>query len=822
MILYLFKYNNYYNRQLKGYSTIDKYPEPIIYFHNVDFKPGNRYNTQCIVNTESPEADYLIVCTPEGDIDSRWFIMSHHRNRAGQETLSLQRDVLFDFRNSYIDAPMFIEKGPINVNSAFALQRENFSTNQVKVNEYPLVDQFALPWVVAYIKKSVVDKQINVPASESVADYVFTSLDQYEYYANKDNIKIRASNFKISAAFYRRPDPSGKYYIYWFGSTSDGQATLPDQGEYTESGGLYKYSIGTIRHGYDGLSLDTPEEIKTATSGVLTNLRKVGYSGFNLVDYLLPNDQAYYGNAEEILNENGKIIYVSSENIYYKIGVIQNAKVTAKVSINNVSGLGKEIQKAFNVPGVNNQNYSSEGMYLSGTYQPITLTFTAVSQDSFTLNITGTRTHTSGAPYDILAIPSGTYKLRYTDQVNLVNERCSSEELVFKFAAALSEQLGDDLLDIQYLPYAPCSKSFIDGACSLNVGSVSSSDFKLIQSDNTLGGICFFIQNEDFTAELFRRDETRDGRPRPTPIQTWIPEDPLEFKVMNQCTEYRIVGPNYDSVFSITPTRNGGFKNLRADCTYKPFNPYIRVYPEFDRLYGDNYGDARGLICSGDFSLPRTSNDWINYQLNNKNYKNAFDRQIENLEFNNEQALREARISAMVGTIGAAGQTGLLFGGLNPAYGVAGGAAAGLASAAAGLADIDIMKKRQAETLDYTKDQFDNQLGSIKARPSTVAKVSAFDINSKVFPFVETYDATEDEKRALRDKLTWNGCTINAISTMRSQIESRTLPNSLDEDFTEIIYIKGKVIRIDLDEDFEIASYLAEELNKGVYYEYTS
>ena len=60
------------------------------------------------------------------------------------------------------------------------------------------------------------------------------------------------------------------------------------------------------------------------------------------------------------------------------------------------------------------------------------------------------------------------------------------------------------------------------------------------------------------------------------------------------------------------------------DCTYKPFNPLIRIQPSFKGLYGSSFMDGRGLICGGDFSLPIIKSAWVTYQQNNKNFANIF------------------------------------------------------------------------------------------------------------------------------------------------------------------------------------------------------
>ena len=47
---------------------------------------------------------------------------------------------------------------------------------------------------------------------------------------------------------------------------------------------------------------------------------------------------------------------------------------------------------------------------------------------------------------------------------------------------------------------------------------------------------------------------------------------------------------------------NQGIDSFDIECTYKPYNPYIHISPNYKGLYGKDFDDIRGLICGGDFS----------------------------------------------------------------------------------------------------------------------------------------------------------------------------------------------------------------------------
>lgn len=288
--------------------------------------------------------------------------------------------------------------------------------------------------------------------------------------------------------------------------------------------------------------------------------------------------------------------------------------------------------------------------------------------------------------------------------------------------------------------------------------------------------------------------------------------DAVEKKIASQTEVYRLVSPNYSSAFQFDPYKNGGVNMIRIDCSYKPFNPYIRLAPVFNELYG--YGgeyDSRGLILSGDFSISQLSNAWANYELQNKNYQAMFDRQIQNMETNNKYQRINEIANAITGAGGAAlsgSMTGAMLGGLGGPAGMAigagaGGAAGMLFSGGAGIADILINEKLRGEALDFTKDQFGYQLGNIQALPTALAKSTAITINNPLIPMLEFYDCTYREKQALRNKIKYNGMTVMAIGTMSDYGPG---------------YFKGKLIRLEgIADDFHIINAISSELNKGVY-----
>lgn len=270
---------------------------------------------------------------------------------------------------------------------------------------------------------------------------------------------------------------------------------------------------------------------------------------------------------------------------------------------------------------------------------------------------------------------------------------------------------------------------------------------------------------------------------------------------------YRLCSPNYASVFEFNAAMNNGVEGYNIRYTYKPYQPFINVSPKFNGLYGIDFKDNRGLILAGDFSLPIVRDAWVDYQLQNKNYQLAFDRQIENLENQHSWQRAQNITGAVTGTI-QGGVTGAATGGMvGGPVGAAVGAVAGTAlSAAGGVMDNIMSEQLHNEAIDFAKDNFGYQLQNIKALPNTLNKVSSIVANSKLFPFVEYYTCTAEEREAFENKLRYNGMTIGRVGT----IENFVHPDMQT-------YVKGQIIRLEGTFDTHTTNEIANEFMKGWY-----
>ena len=184
-----------------------------------------------------------------------------------------------------------------------------------------------------------------------------------------------------------------------------------------------------------------------------------------------------------------------------------------------------------------------------------------------------------------------------------------------------------------------------------------------------------------------------------------------------------------------------------------------------------------------------------------------FDRQIKNMDVQND-INRQGALAQLIASPITGGAAGAAAGAQVPG-GIGGAAALGAAGAVGGLATAGIdyanTLKMMEENRQYAIDMYGYKLQNIQAIPTSLTKTSALTYNTRVWPFIEYYTCTEDERTALKDKIKYNGMTIMKVSQLRNYL--------LGQDN----FYKGKLIRLNIKVDSHMAYEIYNELNKGVY-----
>lgn len=519
------------------------------------------------------------------------------------------------------------------------------------------------------------------------------------------------------------------------------------------------------------LVTDIKEIVATSINGLFNVL-----SGRNEIPGIV--DKFYethnYTNDVSLKNLDGKYIKVGTQ--YKKISVSEDEIKTNFIVVDGPStNFFTFVQNAL-------RGETLTDVDTKINYIKYTVTLTDVNFAGATFDFPHTANALEDAPYKMFCIPFSKIQVNGSSVAPyyFTLDNPFSTSLASSIAKALTKEV---VYDVQLLPYCPINDIFV--GTTVNISSLTSGeDYIEVKNNNEVLSIIFFPKRSTFSFDININLEEADTA--------------VSKKIQNQCDMYRLCSPNYSAMFEFNLVKTGSIKKLNVDCTYKPFAPYIHINPVWSKLYGEDFNDARGLILQGDFSLPIVNDAWQQYQVNNKNYLNSFNRQVESIELNNKYAMVGDIAGAVGGSVQGAA-TGAMVGG------VAGAIVGGVTSAAAGVADVSINEKLRRDALDLKKDQFNYSLENIKALPNTLAKVSAFDANNKIFPILEYYTCTDQEKEIFRKKLEFNGMTVMRIDKLSNFIIGNKN------------YTKGKLIRIDVDEDFHFVNDIADELNQGVY-----
>lgn len=810
-IYYLSGFNNYYNRTilLPQSTLLADYEDYLLKVDEVEnFNPNDNVMTELTVNywgtdediSDLLNIDYVLISSDNRTIDSKWFALDRQRIRGQQWHFTLRRDLVSDNYEAVISAPCFIEKATLPADSPLIWNKENMTFNQIKEEEILLKDASNCPWIVGYIARggdvSAVNEYIEVPFGlEPEADVIYDDIEdedvwKYRYTESLgDNTQTMVRPTEISIQVNYKM--TNTYYGYSF-------FKINNKAPYNLT--FDKTNIWSSKtNGYDYIVQIPQSTVQSQITATWADTAK--YVEENIHSYT--TDTHYTIDAERadnLLALDNKIVYDSNAQKYYRVNAketISGAPFTGDIES---GGLFNTLKNGIAKAELNGRDFFTGqpdqytfGFSIKGSY--IRVELTEIYQRSGKVKIHANepnRITCWDSPFDIICAPYGDKTIITAD-----GSYIQSKDTSFAAMMAYAENQGGGespaLYDLQLLPYCPIPNCITDDG-DIDVGN---RQYGVIEdADEEEIGRIFYVAQSQFSIDI--------------PYVIEVPSSSVDKKVMNECEMYRLCSPNFNGAFEFSPAKNGGVQWFNVDCQYKPFSPYIHVNPNFNEegMYGIDFNDARGLICGGDFSLSMASDAWATYQRQNKNYQQIFDRQIENMEISNsiqrEKEIVETIVGAGTTALSGAG-TGMMLGG--PAMSAAMAVGGGALSALGGIRDIQLNDKLRAEALDMTKDMFGYNLGNIQALPNSLTKVSAYNNNNKIFPLLEKYSATEKEKQALRDKLTYDGMTAMVIGTIAEY--KQATPS----------YIKGRLIRLLNSQtlDFHGLSELANEIYKGVF-----
>lgn len=790
-IYLLENFNNYYNREIKHYETIEEYTDKaaVAYLRTEQaFKLNDGISATYIWNLPEGETcsfvDYLVV-VQDNEIATRWFVLEQHKTRDGQYSLILRRDLIADFLEPFKNSTIYLEKGYINSPSNYLIyNQEQFSANQIKKEEYVLRDELGLKWIVGYWNKGAIGTTTKTYTSHQndllSPDYIISAAQKAQISAF--NGKASPSSFQLSII----AESTSPYSLY-----DDFRITF----ENGTGSGVQIDDIPNPRftsYGGDGGIIKASSWSNIEEKTVLTYMSEKGITRKKW---------------EEMLDRNNLIFYVSEEQLFYRLKVSMNPNdfpygaIIENVATNLplYSTLLEEIQTS-NVRVKQGTTPSNNDFHIkiAGSLA-LKVEWERIGNESYNVTIDPTKMiQTVNESYNVFAIPvlerSQYFELTQDAGGTGGSFTVGSYNSAFAIAEELLQEEGV-AIDLQLLPFCPLPRSMISGTTI----KLKASEYGVVWKDiylpnNNPANVIFFLDRTDFSFQIPFTD-TNDY------------STPEKVKEINQLRKYRICAGDYSSAFEFNPAKNGGISFFEVDCKYKPFAPYIHVAPNFGGLYGSDFNDTRGLVCANtNYSISRGTNAWETYERNNLNYNNAFRRQIENMDVQRNVQRSQEVMQAIVGGIQGSA-TGGLIGSAGGGWGIAAGVIGGGAlSGVAGALDVKMSDYLYKENKQYAIDQFNMSLANIQALPNTLVATGAQNPNNKVFPVLEIYDCGEVEKEAFRQKLKWNGMTIGVITNkLTDYLKSG-----------EKTYIKGQLIYIDDTFNPMKASEIANELAKGL------
>lgn len=772
MNLYLFTYNNYYNRIVKKEDTLAGYGTPNDSIIGVNFNPNDGIDTTQIVNTYT-NSDYVVITYDDGTIYSRWFIVKCKRERNAQYLITLHRDVVADNYDEIIAAPMYIQKATLKPTDPMIYNDEGMTFNRIKKSETFIAQEgsYDKGWIVGYTQ---------IPDASTLTN---TTIDYKGNTRYETVSSIEAWDFYDYSTFSATKSSTNKVWhsdsqLFLGGSVGNDDIRITN--------GEVNFSKVTNMSFLNYWKVNTYEKRQMAktTAFVALNSTKNLYATWKGIN-------GGELNSVDLELLVGKIIKDATTGRFYKINIKYKNRTEDLGYVNTTAGslqanLYDNLCADWGKLALPNDQQHNYTMAYYEVYTPayIYLEETAVVEGDLVmtandLKLFFTKEHKlRDADYLMFCIPCPPFgsacnckKLdwaTYTGSYTYDKSMAIAQMLVSILQPSSS---GGNLIDLQLLPYCPIQSS---GDLQTTLPVRDSTD------STTCIGEVFCARSSNFS---FNNE---------TSIKVSNP------KISNLCDVYRLVSPNYTSSFEFSPAKNGGVSFFHIDCTYKPYTPYINVHPLFSGLYGQDFDDNRGLILAGDYSLPMTNDTFTDYIIQNKNYSNIFDRQMQNLNVTQGWQMAESAVGAVTGTI-----QGAVMGSMMGPWGAVAGAAV---SAIGGAADIAETAATQKENKSYATDLYRYNLGTIDSKPNSLVKSSAFDINYKMWPFIEYSTCTDEERTALENKLTYNGMTVNRIGTISEFL------NGTEQ------FIQGALIRLTgISDDSHMIWTINDELSRGVF-----
>ena len=845
----LLSFNNYFNRRVLKYDTLAEYEDFIVgSVDNCNFEMKDGIRSKIIINSSfvPTQPDYILVIErnkdgTNSDVFSRWFIIDSNLVRGNQYEFSVKRDICVDFYDLMMNSSFFVERGYLDGSNDLIFNDEGQKFSQIKKSQKLLRDETYGPWIVGYVPRELElnsDETIKASVFTDEADITVADITLWDYYTYTNNYVYTDNTDNPYTFGYILPienhvNSNTKYQQIIM--TFDAKNKISASGSSGFNSSAYyepfdnAYSSGVIYKNYiSGLYLSQKTNLGLNYNSTMTfndavrlmtlairdqilyNLRNNALTWSQMINcyktHYSPDNETYNelfnnlaGKSIKDLN-TGKIYMITVEEEAYTNGYTYVSGDSNYETLHSLicSLLPNSITNAYgSTTKQTNPPISNDALGIGVNLKRAKITLDEIATVQVDIpqdDSVGTiyRTHLIDAPYDMFAIPFNS-NLAIKDGLSTIYPNVAA---TLSLANSIVAQLGaEKVYDLQILPYCPV-RQYIKSDGTFDVTDATQKQVREI----TLGGGTvnyMFWCSKSNQENIILLDPENDLEPYKIEID--------DLKKSYNVDMYRLCSPNFASVFEFSPAQNGGVDYFTMSYTYKPYNPYIRVRPNFKRMFGNDYKDARGLILQGDFSLPQVTNAWTEYELRNKNYLNVFNREIQSLDLQQKVGQQTDWFKAIAGTL-TGGAAGLIAGGY-------GGAGVGSALAGVGGAlDITINQRLREDVWTKAQALFTYQLDNIKALPNTLANVGCLIVDNPLIPILEYYTASNDEIDAYDRKIKYYGMSVMKVGSLAEFL------NPSDETF-----IQGYLLRllppdgVNEEADNHLAEELSDEISKGLY-----
>lgn len=665
------------------------------------------------------------------DSGKRWFVSGITQLRTGKHQISLLRDIISEHPELWKTEQAYVSAGTATDFNKY--KRWDLPFTNTKMSEQRLNINGKSSFFVYYvntqnIQNGVISEEDLKISSTSVPgvtgfDYEVANLNEIPNFNLVDAGKV--STWEASKATLHLADSIERNYLYFLTATcrdlvydnsqsAGNQSKLVEVPQNSDNIGIKDIQWALLASNEYNSLTNTVEALKNFLSTYEAN-------NFGTI---IPKAQA--ASLDAYVN---KFIYNSTNQKVYTIR--KNEEI-----INNNKKLGTT-EAGTLYSAISNIKYPIQSVAVAGQTDDFGkwLTFQSVQKvHEYTLVELGVATKFDFTfKANVRKLPKSAVRCVNIASGGGISDEDLAQVLMLAQVNGIN-QTGDTgrILDIQYLPFT--------------IASETSSDIKINETSMTAQ----FLSTDDYSYETVL--------------------DSLS-NINKETDTIKIVSPSRASQFIFRPYNNDGEMKFSTKITLKPYASVIYVRPSTKGLLLNNFDDKDCLTINEDFSLTNVSNEWANYIYNNRNYQNAFERQIQGREFERgwerrvEQA--QAKSDEWNSRNISAEKARTYTGNLPIISGIAG--AIGTAwqdenYMRAAQLDREYNEALYQQGLQLSRDLFNMQLENIQAQPNIPSRVTTIDCKFLDGVYLEFYSTNDTEKRAIENFYIYNGNRIDQYS----------------------------------------------------------